>query len=210
MGRQFSRGLWDATVLRMETSCSASRSRGRSKRRSRRRRRERSISFKWRTREATANGRCRTGGSVISVKATKLESLGPTTATEVSQWTVSGGSCGGGTSLVNETRVGNGILKDDRLRYGHRSHGGLIVYSDGGLETFDDSLEWVQLELKCVNTKRFVTTGIASVAQQVRSAKRLRFLDSWLLFNWFHQFGCPEVDNTHDLWRLDLLSLQLA
>ena len=63
-------------------------------------------------------------------------------------------------SLVKETRVstdqrvGNGILKDGRLRYGHRSHGGLIVYSDGGLETFDDSLESVQLELKCTNTMR--------------------------------------------------------
>ena len=116
MGRQFSCGPWDATVLRMETSCSASRSRGRSKRRSRRRRRERSVSFKRTTREATSNERCSTGGSLTSVKATKLESLGSTTSAEISQWVVSRGSCGGGTSsdtklqiLVNETRVGNGL-----------------------------------------------------------------------------------------------------
>ena len=117
MGRQFSRGPWNATVLRMETSCSASRSRGRSKRRSRRRRRERSVSFKRTTREATSNERCSTGGSLTSVKATKLESLGSTTSAEISQWVVSRGSCGGGTSsltmklqiLVYETRVGNGL-----------------------------------------------------------------------------------------------------
>ena len=30
----------------------------------------------------------------------------------------------------------------------------MFVYSDGGLETFDDYLEWVQLELKCTDTKR--------------------------------------------------------
>ena len=65
-------------------------------------------------------------------------------------------------SLVNETRlsngqrVGNGILKDGRLRYGHRTDGRLIVYSDcnRGLDTFDGSMQWVQLELKCTNTKR--------------------------------------------------------
>ena len=63
-------------------------------------------------------------------------------------------------SLVNETRlsngqrVGNGILKDGRLRYGHRTDGGIMVYSGGGLDTFDGSMKWVQLELKCSITKR--------------------------------------------------------
>ena len=60
-------------------------------------------------------------------------------------------------SLVRPTRIwtgesiGNGILLDGRLRYGN----GVNVYSPGGLETFDESPGWVQLELRCTNTTKF-------------------------------------------------------
>ena len=62
---------------------------------------------------------------------TKLESL--VTATET--WT---------------GKLGNGILVEGRLRYGvcsHENNIGVNVYSDGGLETFDGSMGWVQLEV---------------------------------------------------------------
>ena len=63
-------------------------------------------------------------------------------------------------SLVTATetwkgKLGNGILVEGRLRYGccsHENHIGVNVYSDGGLETFDGSMGWVQLEVLVVNT----------------------------------------------------------
>ena len=50
-----------------------------------------------------------------------------------------------------------GILWDGRLRYGsctHDTHKGVNLYSDGGLETFDDCTGWVQLEVRCTNTTK--------------------------------------------------------
>ena len=63
-------------------------------------------------------------------------------------------------SLVTATetwqgKLGNGILVEGRLRYGccsHENNIGVNVYSDGGLETFDGSMGWVQLEVLVVNT----------------------------------------------------------
>ena len=53
--------------------------------------------------------------------------------------------------------MGNGILVDGRLRYGcctHSRPSGVNVFSDGGLETFNGSTGWVQLEVCCTNTVR--------------------------------------------------------
>ena len=57
----------------------------------------------------------------------------------------------------NVVANGNGILRDGRLRYGCQTHdhnSGVNVYADGGLETFDTRRDWVQLEVRCTNTKR--------------------------------------------------------
>ena len=51
----------------------------------------------------------------------------------------------------------SGILRDGRLRYGNGTHqgdSGVNIYSDGGLETFGGSKGWVQLEVRCTNTKK--------------------------------------------------------
>ena len=64
-------------------------------------------------------------------------------------------------SLVRTTTmwgfmVGNGILNDRRLAYGHSTHdgnSGVNIYSDGGLETFAGSKNWVQIEVECNSTK---------------------------------------------------------
>ena len=50
--------------------------------------------------------------------------------------------------------LGQGILREQRFRYGccsHNSNAGVNVYADGGLETFDGS-GWVQLEVLCHST----------------------------------------------------------
>ena len=50
---------------------------------------------------------------------------------------------------------GNGILVEQRFRFGRCSHNknvGVNVYADGGLETFEGSVGWVQLEVRCMNT----------------------------------------------------------
>ena len=65
-------------------------------------------------------------------------------------------------SLVSATPtwngpIGNGILVDGRFVYGNCSHNrnnGVNIYSDGGLETFDERLGWVQLEVICTNTRK--------------------------------------------------------
>ena len=61
--------------------------------------------------------------------------------------------------LVSGTKegIGNGILKDRRLRYGRLSHGtciGVNVYGDGGLETFEGHTGWIQLEVLCTGTTK--------------------------------------------------------
>ena len=51
--------------------------------------------------------------------------------------------------------IGNGILKDGRICFGvctHQGNSGVNVYSDGGLETFDGSTDWVQLEVEVCDT----------------------------------------------------------
>ena len=66
-------------------------------------------------------------------------------------------------SLVRPTQgwwerpLGEGILHDGRLRYGYCTHcgnQGVNVYSDGGLETFNGSRNWVQLEVLCNSTTK--------------------------------------------------------
>lgn len=77
--------------------------------------------------------------TVVGFHNTRLESLVEATPT----WT--------------GTPNGNGILVDGRLRYGcctHNGCSGVNVYSDGGLETFDGSKGWVQLEVRCTNTTK--------------------------------------------------------
>ena len=52
---------------------------------------------------------------------------------------------------------GNGILHDRRLRYGvltHLNNMGVNVYADGGLETFEGFVGWVQLEVRVCNTTK--------------------------------------------------------
>ena len=66
-------------------------------------------------------------------------------------------------SLVEPTKyswagaVGNGILRDHRLRYGRCSHGkniGVNVYGDGGFETFEGCKGWCQFEVEASNITR--------------------------------------------------------
>ena len=60
-----------------------------------------------------------------------------------------------GTCFWDDISIGEGILRDGRLRYGccgHRGNRGVYVYSDGGLETFEGYRGWVQLEVLCTNT----------------------------------------------------------
>ena len=56
-----------------------------------------------------------------------------------------------------QTSIGNGILKDGRLCFGvctHHGNSGVNVYSDGGYETFQGSVDWVQLEAEVCDTTR--------------------------------------------------------
>ena len=58
-------------------------------------------------------------------------------------------------SVWTQQLIGNGILNDGRLCFGvctHQGNSGVNVYSDGGLETFDGSHEWVQLEVEVCDT----------------------------------------------------------
>ena len=59
------------------------------------------------------------------------------------------------TRCLDGSNIGKGILLDGRLRYGDQRHGGcggVHVYSDGGLETFNGNTGRVQLEVHCTNT----------------------------------------------------------
>ena len=61
------------------------------------------------------------------------------------------------TPLWSGMQIGSGILVDGRLRYGcctHNGCSGVNIYSDGGYETFAGSQGWVQLEVRCANTKK--------------------------------------------------------
>ena len=88
----------------------------------------------------------RPGDSVIAYHNTPLKSLvEPTLA-----WT--------------GEPIGNGILVDERLRFGICTHGGcsgVNLYSDGGLQTFHSLTTpgWVQLEVACCNTTKLKGGG---------------------------------------------------
>ena len=68
------------------------------------------------------------------------------------------------TIAWNGEGIGNGILVDERLRFGictHAGCSGVNVYSDGGLQTFDslNTPGWVQLEVACCNTTKLKGGG---------------------------------------------------